>query len=100
MFVSSLPSASKSLSFRLVRAFWWGGDLDCDILVDIDMILSAGEAAPDCVLPCAGAFECVLAVEGLELGGRIECFLVAKPAAGRGRPAIEYGSSFSRDRSF
>ena len=63
------------------------------MFVDIDAILSAGEAAPDCVLPCAGALECVLAVEGLELGGRIECFLVAKPAVGRGRLAIEGGSS-------
>ena len=100
MFVSSLPSASKSLSFRLVPAFWWGGDLACDVFVDIDMMLSAGEAAPDCVLPCAGALECVLAVEGLELGGRIECFLVAKPAVDRGRPAIECGSSFLCGRSF
>lgn len=78
---------------RFVPPFWRGGDLDCDMLVDDDRILLAGEAAPDCVLPCVGgALDCVLAVEGLELGGRIKCFLVCKPAAGRGRPAIEGGA--------
>lgn len=59
---------------RFVPPFWRGGDLDCDMLVDDDRILLAGEAAPDCVLPCVGgALDCVLAV-GLELGGRIKCF--------------------------
>lgn len=41
--------------------------------------------------PCIEtALDCVLAVEGFALGGRIECFLVGKPAVGRGRPAIMF----------
>lgn len=63
------------------------------MLVDIDIILSAGDAAPDCDLPCeVEMFDCVLAVDGRALGGRIECFLVGKPAAGRGKPAIRRGN--------
>lgn len=57
--------------------------------MDIERILSAGEAAPDCVLGCIEeALDWVLAIEGRTIGGRIECFLPGKPAAGRGRPAI------------
>ena len=53
-------------------------------------MLSAGEIVPECVLGwIEEALDCVLAVEGLTLGGRIECFLLGKPAAGRGRPAID-----------
>lgn len=89
MFVSSPPSVSKSRSLRFVP-FCRCGDRFGAELVDIDMMLSAGDAAPDCDLPCdAEIFDCVLAVDGRMLGGRIECFLVGKPAPGRGRPAIE-----------
>ncbi len=97
MFVSSPPSASKSRSLRLMPPFCRWGLLDCDVLVDIDRMLSAGEAAPDCVLGCIKeALDWVLAVEGLTMGGRIECFLLGKPAAGRARPAITYISSTTR----
>jgi hypothetical protein len=62
-------------------------------LVDIDRTLSAGEAAPDYVLPCkGGALDWVLALDALGSGGRMEFFLVCNPAAGRGRPAIDFGS--------
>ena len=90
MFVSSPPSASKSRSLRLVPPFWHGGDLDCEVLVHIDRMLSAGDTVPDCVLDCdEGALDWVLAEEGLEIGGRIVCFFVGNnPAAGRGRPAM------------
>lgn len=62
----------------------------------MDRILSAGETAPDCGLGCIEeTLDCVLAVEGLTLGGRIECFLVGTPAAGRGKPAIDCERSFA-----
>lgn len=53
-------------------------------------MLSAGETAPDWVLGWSGgALDCALAgAEGLDIGGRIECFLFARPEAGRGMPAI------------
>ena len=63
------------------------GDLGCEEFVDKDWMLSAGDAAPDraCI---AGLLECVLAVEGRALGGRIDWCLLEKADAGRGRPAI------------
>ena len=69
------------------------GDLGCEVFVDIDSTLSAGEAAPD--RACSeGALDCALAVEGLELGGRIDCFLLARAEAGRGSPAIARAMCF------
>ena len=94
MFVSCPPSASNSRSFRFL------GDLECDVSVDIDMILSAGEIVPDWVRVWSeGALDCALAgAEGLDIGGRIECFLFARPEAGRGMPAIDSstGATVSR----
>jgi len=58
MFVSSPPSASNSRSLRFVPPFWREGDLECEALVDIDRILSAGETVPECVRGCnAGALD-------------------------------------------
>lgn len=55
----------------------------------MDRRLSAGDAAPDCARPwIVEMVDWVLAVEPLMMGGRIECFLLGRPAAGRGRPAI------------
>lgn len=61
------------------------------------MMLSSGETAPDWVLGCnEGALDCALAgAEGLDMGGRIECFLFARPEAGRGMPAIDSGTAAS-----
>lgn len=59
------------------------------MVVDNDRRLSAGDTAPDCVLACIEeALDWVLVVEGLTIGGRIECFLLGRP--GRGRPAIDF----------
>ncbi len=89
MFVSSPPSPSNSRSLRFVPPLWREGDLDCDALVDLETIESAGETVPDCVRGCnTGALDWLLVVEGLERGGRIEFFLVGKPAVSRGRPAM------------
>lgn len=99
MFVSCPPSASNSRSFRFL------GDLECDVSVDIDIILSAGETVPDWVRAWSeGALDCALTgAKGLDIGGRIECFLFARPEAGRGMPAIDSNtaaiiSSRARDR--
>lgn len=52
-------------------------------------MLSAGDIVPDCVRALRmGALDWVRAVEGLEFGGRIECFLRGTLATGRGKPAI------------
>ena len=53
-------------------------------------MLSLGETAPDWFLGWReGALDCALTgAEGLDIGGRIECFLFAKLEAGRGMPAI------------
>ena len=62
------------------------------MLVAIDAELSAGEMVPDCVRALStGALDCVRAVEGLEYGGRIECFLRGALTPGRGRPAMTAG---------
>ena len=83
------PSASKSLSFRFKPPFARVGDLDCDVLVDIDIRLSAGDTVPDCNRALsAGALDCDLAVEGRTNGGRIVFLLVANPLPARGIPAI------------
>ena len=86
MFVSCPPSVSNSRSFRFL------GDLECDVFVDMEIMLSAGETAPDWVLGWSeGALDCArTGAEGLDIGGRIECFLFARPEAGRGNPAIEF----------
>ena len=62
------------------------------------MVLSAGEMVPDWVLEWSeGALDCALAgAEGLDIGGRIECFLFARPEAGRGIPAIYSGAAVNR----
>ena len=56
----------------------------------MDMMLSAGETVPDWFLGWSdGALDCALrGAEGLDNGGRIECFLFARLEAGRGMPAI------------
>lgn len=65
------------------------GDREREVVDEIEATLSAGDTAPDWVRPCnGGALDCVLAVDGRALGGRIECFFVSKPAAGRGRLAM------------
>ena len=89
MFVSSPPSRSNSRSLRFVPPFCREGDLGCEAFVDKERTLSAGETVPDCVRDSdVGALGWLLAVEGLERGGRIACFLVGKPAVGRGNPAM------------
>ena len=65
------------------------GDLDCDVLVDMDCKLSAGETVPDCNRALSmGALDWDLACEGLTAGGRMVFLLTAKPLPGRGNPAI------------
>lgn len=101
MFVSCPPSVSTSRSFRFL------GEVECDVLVDIDIVeldkqLSAGETVPDWFLRWSeGALDCALTgAEGLDIGGRIECFLFARPEAGRGIPAIDSdpaATALSRD---
>ena len=90
MFVSCAPpSPSKSLSFLFVPPAGRVGDLDCDVLVDIDTRLSAGETVPDCNRALSmGALDWDLAFEGLTVGGRMTFLLVAKPLPGRGSAAI------------
>lgn len=90
MFVSCAPaSPSKSLSFLFVPPAGRVGDLDCDVLVDIDTRLSAGETVPDCNRALSmGAFDWDLAFNGLTVGGRMVFLLTAKPLPGRGSPAI------------
>ena len=63
--------------------------VDIDI-VELFILLSAGDTAPGRFLGWSeGALDCALAgAEGLDIGGRIECFLFARPEAGRGIPAI------------
>ena len=59
--------------------------------METDNWLSAGDTVPDCVLDCPeGAFEWVLAVDGLIVGGRIGCFLLRGPGPGRGNAAMDY----------
>lgn len=58
----------------------------------IEAWLSAGDTAPGRLRGCmADAADCVLAVDGLEIGGFIDCFLLAALTAGRGNAAIETG---------
>ena len=54
------------------------------------MMLSSDETAPGCVFEWSeGALDCALAgAKGLDIGGRIEFFLFARPEAGRDMPAI------------
>ena len=56
------------------------------------MILPSGEMTPDWIrVASEGALDCALAgAEGLDVGGRIECFLFAKLEAGRGIAAISF----------
>lgn len=90
MFVSCAPaSPSKSLSFLFIPPLARAGDLDCDVLVEIDIKLSAGETVPDCALALSmGAFDCDRVVEGLAIGGRIVFLLAGNPLPGRDIPAI------------
>lgn len=68
------------------------GDLDCDVVVDMDIKLSAGDTVPECIRVLSmGALDCDLAVEGLAVGGRIGFLLEARPLACRGIPAILQG---------
>ena len=90
MFVSCPPSLSNSRSFRFL------GDLECEVFVDMDMVLSDGETAPDWFLRWSegGALDCALTgAEGLDIGGRIEGFLFARLEAGRGMPAISHSTA-------
>ena len=65
------------------------GDLDCDVLVDIDTRLSAGETVPDCIRALSiGALDCDLAFDGLTVGGRMVFLLAVRPLPGRGSPAM------------
>ena len=66
------------------------GDLDCDVLVDMDCKLSAGDTVPDCNRALSmGALDWDLACEGLTVGGRmVFLLLAARPLPGRGSPAI------------
>ena len=62
----------------------------------MDILLSAGETAPDWFLRWSegGALDCALTgAEGLDIGGRIECFLFARLEAGRGMPAIFHSTA-------
>lgn len=60
-----------------------------DILVAREVALSAGDTVPDCVRALStGALDWVRAAEGLELGGRIECFFSGTLIPGRGSPAM------------
>ena len=75
---------SSSLAFLLIPPFF--GD-DFDRFVDMDTVLSAGDAAPD-LEDMEGAVECARAVDGLVFGGRMSCLLPVIADAGRGTPAI------------